>query len=160
MRYLPTPGNGDEMADVMLELATEKTEKKPSRKKRRAKRIQGSAASTRAREEAKRIREREKAVRKDGMELLRREADIQVGHKAAELAEWLTDTALKGDLPNFKALVALAEKKKPVEAVKKKVMTLAEVLMQDLRLNGEWKGPMAEELGEVGEGGVEPENRD
>jgi len=145
------------MADVM-ELATAKTEK-PIRKKGRAKRDLGSATCTRAREAAKRIRERAKAARKDGMEQLRREADILVGRNAAKLADLLMETALGGDLNSTKALMALAEKKKPVGSGKRKGMTAAQKLMRDMELHGEWKGPMADGLAEVGEGGVEPEGR-
>ena len=141
----------------MLELVAEEAEKKPGFKKRRTKQTRGSVSSTRARAEAKRIKEREKAARSDGMEQLRREADIRVGRNAAKLADLLTKTALKGDLNNIKALVALAEKKKPVGAVKKKGMSLLDRWTRDLALHGEWKGPMKEEFGEVGEGGVEPE---
>ena len=146
------------MADVMLELVAEEAEKKPGFKKRRTKQTRGSVSSTRAREEAKRIKEREKAARTDGMEQLRREADIRVGRNAAKLAELLTKTALKGDLHNMKALVGLAEKKKKtVEPVQEKAMLPFLRCLNCLEKQPEWKGPMKEEFGEVGEGGVEPE---
>jgi predicted nucleotidyltransferase len=145
------------MADVMLELVTKKTEKKPSRKKGSTNKTRGSATSIRARAEAKRIKELEKEANKDGLEQLRREADIRVGRNAAKLAELLTDSALKGDLNSTKTLVGWAEKKKPVAAVKKGKSFL-ERLTKNLKSQGEWKGPMDEKLGEVGEGGVEPEN--
>lgn len=140
----------------MLELATEKAEKKPSRKKGTTTKTRGSATSARAREEAKRIKERERAASKDGMERLRREADIRVGNNAAKLADLLTKTALKGDLKNIKALVGLAEKKKP-EAAVKKGPSLFVRLIQDIASQEKWKGPMEDGLGETGEGGVEPE---
>ena len=91
------------------------------------------------------------------LEQLRREADIRVGRNAAKLAELLTDSALKGDLNSTKTLVGWAEKKKPVAAVKKGTSFL-ERLTKTLKSQGDWKGPMDEKLGEVGEGGVEPEN--
>ena len=146
------------MADVMLELVTKKTEKKPSRKKGSTNKTRGSATSIRARAEAKRIKELEKEANKDGLEQLRREADIRVGRNAAKLAELLTKTALKGDLHNMKALVGLAEKKKKtVEPVQEKAMLPFLRCLNCLEKQPEWKGPMKEELGEVGEGGVEPE---
>jgi len=66
----------------------------------------------------------------------------------------LTEKALKGDLPVVKALVEFAEgQKAQAEPTKKqKGLTVAQELMEDLRLHGEWKGEA-----EDGFGGLEVE---
>jgi hypothetical protein len=69
----------------------------------------------------KRERAGGKTARKDGTEQLRQAADERVGLNSEKLADLLTEKALKGDLACAKALVALAEGKKPIpEPVKKR----------------------------------------
>jgi hypothetical protein len=147
------------MAEVDQQLKAETKSKKAISKRRKARKTPGSATSKRAREAASRIRAQERAARKDGLDRLRQVADQRVGDNAEELADKLTGKALKGDLTNLKILLELAAKKKvQAEPVKKQGMTLAQRWMEDLRVHGEWKGDQEEGLGEVGEGGVEPEN--
>jgi hypothetical protein len=58
---------------------------------------------------------RKRTPRRDGAEKLRWAADWQLGKNSKELADALAKRALKGDLPSTKALVELADKKKPAE---------------------------------------------
>jgi hypothetical protein len=63
---------------------------------------------------------RVRAVREDGVELLRRAADKRVGQYSEKLATLLITRALGGELPYAKALVGFAERKRPRPAPVKK----------------------------------------
>jgi hypothetical protein len=93
--------------------------------------------------------------RVDGLEKLRREADRKLGLNAKRLVALLTTLALDGKLDNTKELVALAEKKKPEEDTAEKRALHA--FIDEWAYGPQWKRQQEEGLGEVGEGGVEPE---
>jgi len=133
-------GNDGEMAEALRVLSADVTKEKTSS-------ITKERRPGRAR--------RGKAARKSAAERLRQLADKRVGRHSKELADLLTGKALKGDLANIRALVGLAEGKKPEpEPVKKKRWpTYAMMLAADTP----WKGDQEEGSAEVGEGGVERE---
>ena len=78
---------------------------------------------------------RRRPVRKSGAERLRCAADRRVGKNSEKLADLLTEKALAGDLAYAKALVGLADAKKP-ERVKRRGLSLA----QRLALEPPWQG--------------------
>jgi hypothetical protein len=80
---------------------------------------------------------RRRAARKSGAEKLRQEADKQVAQNSKELAGLLTKKALAGDLAYTKALVGLAEGKKPEPEKKRRGLTVAERLARE----PQWEGP-------------------
>jgi hypothetical protein len=63
---------------------------------------------------------RKRTANKSGVERLRRALDKRVGKNSEKLADVLTEKALGGNLADAKALIELAEGKKPVEKPKKK----------------------------------------
>jgi len=77
-----------------------------------------------------------------------------LAQEAEQLAAGMTKLALKGRLDNTKMLVALVEKMKPEEAARD-----TRLIDWIERLTGEppYKDERGEGLGEVGEGGLEPE---
>ena len=127
-------GNGGKMAEIRRKLSRDKAKGKTSGKNK------GKRAS------------REKTARMDGAERLRLAADRLVGLNSEKLAVVLTNKALGGDVATAKALVGLAEVKKPrAEPVKKRRgPSLAEQLMAE----PQWRGGSAE----TGGGGVEAED--
>ena len=105
-------GNDGEMAEALRVLSADVTKEKTSS-------ITKERRPGRAR--------RGKAARKSGAERLRQLADKRVGRHSKELADLLTGKALKGDLANIRALVGLAEGKKPRAAPVKKSCWLDQV---------------------------------
>jgi hypothetical protein len=115
--------NGGAMADFQQKLRPNKTTGKTgstTRKKRRAKPVGGNTAC------------------KDGVEQLRVAADWWLGQKSAEIAEALSNSAVKGDLASTKALVSLADGKKvsPEEVKKLSGPSMA----QRLAAEAQWQG--------------------
>jgi hypothetical protein len=72
----------------------------------------------------------------DGVERLKWAADRQVGRNSQKLAEVMALRAQSGDLASLKALVGLAEGKKP-RAKKRNGPSLAQLLAAE----PEWRGP-------------------
>ena len=68
---------------------------------------------------------------------MRQAADRRVGEKSEELANLLTEKALTGDLACTKALVDLADGKKPEPVKKRRGLTVAERLARE----PQWEGP-------------------
>jgi len=89
----------------------------------------------------------------DGAEELRQAVNRHVNEKAERIASALADKALTGNAAAAKAMVELAEGRKPEpEKEKKRGLTLA----QRLAMEPQWDGPP--EFGQdVGFGGREPE---
>jgi hypothetical protein len=135
------------MAKVLKELATDV--------------VRSEAGSSTRRTTRKRVSPGERTC-EDGTERLRCAANRVVGEKSEEIVGALSDKAVKGDLASVKALVEFAEGRKPQAEAKKKRdgLTPAQELMEDLRLHGEWKGEQEEGFGELGWGGLEPEDGD
>jgi len=79
---------------------------------------------------------------KSRREWMRLAADRLIWRRAKKLAEMLSDKAVDGDLPSVRLLIALAEGESRIEKPKKRLhrLTVAQELMEDLRLHGEWKG--------------------
>ena len=103
-----------------------------------------------------------KRPRNLGTERFRRAVDRMMGRMTGEIVGALSDKAVKGDLPTVKALVEFVEGQKVQPEPKKKERsgpTAAQELIDDLRLHGEWKGEQVEGFGEVGFGGLEPEDK-
>ena len=69
---------------------------------------------------------RKKTAHKSGAEQLRCAADRQVGRNSAQLADLMTEKALKGNLAYTKALMGFAEGKKPEPVKKRRGPTLAQ----------------------------------
>jgi hypothetical protein len=80
---------------------------------------------------------RRKSARKSGAERVRCAADRRVGQNSKKLADLLMAKALAGDLAYAKALVGLADGKKP-EPVKGLWLRYAELLEAD----PEWQGEL------------------
>jgi hypothetical protein len=80
----------------------------------------GRAKDSGARAAAGKGTEPEKPVRGNGVERLKKAANMQVARKSSELAELLMNKALEGKLDSARLLVTLAEKKKPPEKPVKK----------------------------------------
>jgi hypothetical protein len=78
---------------------------------------------------------RRRPVRKSGAERLRCAADRRVGKNSEKLADLLTAKALAGDLAYAKALVGLADGKKP-EPVRRRGIDL----LSWLESEPEWQG--------------------
>jgi hypothetical protein len=75
----------------------------------------------------------------DGAEQLRQAADLRVGWNSEKIADVLTEKALAGDLASAKALVALAEAKKPSpEPVKKRC---GPSMAEQLAAEPQWQEP-------------------
>jgi hypothetical protein len=122
-------GNDGKMAEARRQLKTETAREKT-----------GSITNQPKKKEASRLWiVRSKKARKDGAEKLHLAADRRVGKHSEELADRLTEQALKGDVPSTRVLVALAERKKPVLAVVKK--RLGPTMAQQLAMEPQWKGP-------------------
>lgn len=84
-----------------------------------------------------------KRSRKDGVELLRRAADRCLVRNSEQLADRLSDKALKGDLACTKALVDLAESKTPQPKRVKKWRGPS--LAERWAAEPQWEGPEEEE---------------
>ena len=114
-------GNGGKMAEAKQVLEVTKTNSTTS-----------STTVDKTRKPARR-----RATRKSGAEKLRQEADRRVGKNSVELADLLTQKALTGDLAYTKALVDLADGKKPEPVKKRRGLTVAERLARE----PQWEGP-------------------
>jgi hypothetical protein len=133
-------GNGGKMAKGQTKLRTVKAKVKT-----------GGTTTNKPRKRAS----QENAASKDGAELLRQEADKQVGMNSEKLVKLLTTKALEGDLASTRVLVGLAERKKPQPqraAKKRSGPSSAELLEAE----PEWREP-SEEKEETGGEGVEAE---
>src|ERR1039458_4153714 len=95
----------------------------------------------------------------DGAECLRQAVDRRLARNSEKLADMLEAKALEGDLATTKAMVVLADGKKPEPDPKKKRrgLTAAELLMADIKQHGQWSGEQEEGSAENGGGGVEGE---
>jgi hypothetical protein len=109
----------------------------------KAKEKTGSTTTDKPRERAS----QENAASKGGAELLRQEADKQVGMNSEKLVHLLTAKALKGDLASTRVLVALAERKKQQAERTKKPRGPSSA--ERLEAEPEWREPPenAEETG-------------
>jgi hypothetical protein len=134
-------GNGGKMAEARQKLSGDKANGKTSSKN------EGKRAS------------REKRARKNGAERLRLAVDKRLGQNSETLANLLTNQAMGGDVAIAKALVELAEGKKPRPEPRKKRRgpTAAELLMADIKQHGQWQDEQEEGSAETGGGGVEAE---
>ena len=127
-------GNGGTMVDLQSELNTDNAISKTNK---RSKRKDGGDES------------RVRASRADGVERLRRAADKRVGQNSEELANLLIEGAMGGKLAYTKALVGIAERKKPRPAPVKKPRRAS--MAKRLAAEPQWKGE-EDEGGEQGLG--------
>ena len=99
-----------------------------------------------------------RTTKRDGAARLKKAADGKVAQHTEELAELLTRKALGGDVATARLLVSLAEGGKPVAVRRKgKGKRKLDALIERWTNGPQWQGPMEEERGEVGEGGMEGE---
>ncbi len=132
--------NGETMAEVEKKIGTEAAKKKTKSKAKNGSgaTAKGKSAATNKKSAAGgQKRSGSHKAAKDGAERLRRAVDRRVGKNSEKLAEVLTNKALAGDLAFAKAVVALADAKKP-DPVKKPIgPSLAERLAKEPRWEGE-----------------------
>ncbi|MGD0522593.1 MAG: hypothetical protein ABSA48_15160 [Terracidiphilus sp.] len=133
-------GNDGEMAEPQQVLKTEGLSGKTN-----------SATNKRKRKRAS----REKTARKNGAERLRLAVDRRLGLNSETLAVLLTNKALRGDVVTTKALVEIAEGKKPRPEPKKK--RRGPSLAEQLAMEPQWQDEQEEGCAETGSGGVEAE---
>jgi len=117
--------NGEQMAEAKQELEVD----------------QASSATSKTTKNKARKPTGRKAAHKSGAEQLRCAADRQVGRNSAQLADLMTEKALKGNLAYTKALMGFAEGKKPEPVKKRRGPTLA----QRLKAEPQWRGGDEEE---------------
>jgi hypothetical protein len=127
-------GNGGKMAETRLKLSGDKANGKTSSKKRAS---------------------RGKTARKNGAERLRLAVDRRLGLNSETLANLLTNQAMGGNVAIAKALVELAEGKKPRPEPKKKRRGPSQA--ERLEMEPGWPDEREEGSAETGSGGVEAE---
>jgi hypothetical protein len=130
-------GNGGKMAELRRKLIRAKAKGKTSSKNKGKRASRGTTACM------------------DGAERLRQEVDRLVGLNSDALAALLTNKALRGDVVTAKALVGLAEGKKPRPEPKKKRLGPSQA--EQLRMEPEWQEDREEVSAETGSGGAEGE---
>jgi hypothetical protein len=89
----------------------------------------------------------------DGAECLRQAVDRRLARNSEKLADLLEAMALEGDLATTKAMVVLADGKKPEPVKKRRGPSQAELL----EMEPPWPGEREEGYAETGTGGVEAE---
>lgn len=128
-------GNGGKMAELGRKSSRETAKGKTSSKNT------GKRAS------------RGKKARKAGAERLRLAVDKRLGQNSESLANMLTDQAMGGNVATTRAMVEIAEHKKPQpEPVKKK---RGRSLAERLAAEPEWQDDRKEGSAETGGGGAE-----
>jgi hypothetical protein len=133
-------GNGEKMAEVQKAIDTEDVKKRSIGKAKKSSRAtaKGTGAATKRKSAARKPKSSDGgAAVKDGAEQLRRAVDRRVGRNSERLAEVLTNKALEGDLAFAKAVVALADAKKPDPVKKRRGPSWAERLTAEPQWEGE-----------------------
>jgi len=133
--------NGEKMAELEKKTETENAKKKGNSKPKNVSRVtaKGEGAAANKKNAAGGPKRSSSKGAKDGAERLRRAVDRRVGKNSERLAEVLTNKALAGDLAFAKAVVALADAKKPDPVKKPTGPSFAEQLAMEPRWEGEPK---------------------
>jgi hypothetical protein len=125
------------MAEVEKKTATESAEKKTMSKAKNGSGAKAESAATHKKSAAAvKKRSGSKAAR-DGVELLRRAVNRRVGEKSEELADVLMQQALHGNPAATKAVVELADAKKPDPPKKRAGPSLVKQLEEESQWEGE-----------------------